>query len=139
MVSSVFGDKAAPPDDVGLASALGPVTERWLATIDAVGREFDPLEAGWSFSGKAYGWSLRCSHRGRPVVYLTPLEGAFRASLALPERAMSAALDAELPEHVREILAAAPTYAEGRAVRLAITSDEDVASLVTLLRIRMAS
>jgi hypothetical protein len=139
VASSVFGDKATRPDDVGLASALGPAIDRWLVTINAVEREFDPLQASWSYSGKAYGWSLRCSHRGRPVVYLTPLEAAFRASFALPERAMPAALDADLPANVREILASAPTYAEGRAVRLAITADEDVASLVTILRIRMAS
>jgi hypothetical protein len=136
---SIFGDKATRPDDVALGSALGPASARWVATIDAVEREFDPLQASWSYSGKAYGWSLRCSHRGRPVVYLTPLEAAFRASFALPERAIPAALDADLPARVREVLASAPTYAEGRGVRLAIDSDEDIATLVTLLRIRMAS
>jgi hypothetical protein len=139
VASSVFGDREARPDDVGLVSALGPASARWRATVDALEREFDPLQAGWSYSGKAYGWSLRCSQRGRPVVYLTPLEAAFRASFALPERAMPAALDADLPAHVREVLESAPIYAEGRGVRLAIASDEDIASLVTLLRIRMAS
>lgn len=139
MASSVFGDKATHPDDVGLMSALGPAIDRWRVTIDALEREFDPLQASWAYSGKAYGWSLRCSQRGRPVVYLTPLDAAFRASFALPERAVPAALDANLPAHAREVLESAPMYAEGRAVRLAISTDEDVASLVTLLRIRMAS
>ena len=139
MASSVFGDKATAPDEVGLAAALGPAGARWAATIEELGRSFQPLEVSWSYGGKAHGWSLRCSHWGRPVVYLTPLDQAFRASLALPERAMPAALEAGLPADVHDLVSAAPAYPEGRGVRLPITSDDDVASLLVLVRIRMAS
>jgi hypothetical protein len=139
VASSVFGDKATVPDEPSLAAVLGPAGARWTATIEALEREFDRLETTWSYAGKAHGWSLRCSERGRPIVYLTPLDAGFRASLALPERAMATAFGAGLPPGVRELLAAAPSYAEGRGVRLPIASDEDVSSLVTLARIRMAS
>jgi hypothetical protein len=139
VASSVFGDKATAPDEVGLAAALGPAHTRWTATVGALGQRFQPLQASWSYGGKAYGWSLRCSHRGRPIVYLTPFESGFRASLALPERAMAAALDAGLPAHVRDLVSGAATYPEGRAVRLPITSDDDIASLMILVQVRMAS
>ncbi|MEX1264263.1 MAG: hypothetical protein WEE66_10090 [Actinomycetota bacterium] len=52
---------------------------------------------------------------------------------------MPAALKAGLPRHVQELVATAPTYPEGRAVRLPITSDDDVASLMILVRLRMAT
>jgi hypothetical protein len=57
---------------------------------------------------------------------------------APPDASAPAALDAGLPRHVREVQAAAPTYPEGRAVHLPIASDEDVASLITLVAVRMA-
>ena len=139
MTSSVFAERNSVPDEAELATALGNAHARWTATLDALRERFDPLETRWSYGGKAHGWSLRCSHRGRPVAYLTPLGDGFRASLALPERAMAAALATDLPPHVRSVLAEAPTYPEGRAVRLAIASEEDVASLLRLVAIRMAS
>ena len=139
MATSVFGDKATAPDEVGLAAALGPAHARWAATVDALGQLFQPLKASWTYGGKAYGWSLRCSHRGRPVAYLTPLDAGFRASLAIPERSMANVLEIGLPDHVRDLVVGAPTYPEGRAVRLPIASDDDIANLVTLARIRMAS
>jgi hypothetical protein len=138
VTSSFFGDKGTVPDDAGLRIVLGPAYARWASTLEALERTFEPLETGWSFAGKAHGWSLRCSQRGRPVVYLTPLDHAFRASLAIPERSMPAAREAELPPLIHEVVATAPAYPEGRAVRISIDADGDVAALVTLARIRMA-
>jgi hypothetical protein len=52
---------------------------------------------------------------------------------------MPAALEAELPGPIRAVVVSAPTYPEGRAVRIEVASEDDVASVVTLARIRMAS
>ena len=139
MDPSIFRDRSRIPADPELQVALGASIELWRSLLAALAREFDPLEEGWSFSGKAHGWSLRVAHRDRAIVYLAPLAGRFRASLALPERALPAALDAALTEPVRGILAEAPVYREGRAVRLEVRSAEDIASVLTLARIRMAS
>jgi hypothetical protein len=138
VTSSVFVDKGTVPDEAGLRIVLGPAYDRWVSTLEALQRDFEQLETGWTFSGKTHGWSMRCSHRGRPVVYLTPLDHAFRASLAIPERSMPGAREAGLPPRIHEIVATAPTYPEGRAVRMSIDADEDVAALETLARIRMA-
>lgn len=139
MDPSVFGDKASIPTDRQLEAALGPALGRWGLLKARLALDFDPLLEGWSFGGRSHGWSLRLEHRHRAIVYLTPLAGRFRASLALPERAMPAALQADLPEPVKAIVASAPTYPEGRAIRIGIETEEDVASLVALARIRMAS
>ena len=72
-------------------------------------------------------------------MYLTPLDGAVRASLALPERAVPAVLAADLPDSVKSVLEGAKSYPEGRAIRLDVRSEEDVESVLALARIRMAS
>jgi Protein of unknown function (DUF3788) len=139
VASSAFGDRSVVPDDEAVATALGPAYWRWVALLAGLARELDPVAEDWTFSGKAYGWALRVRHRGRAVVYLTPLDGGLRASLALPDRAMPAALTAGLPPTVTAILAEAPAYPEGRAVRIEVASDDDVRSVVALACIRMAS
>ena len=134
-----FGDRAHIPTEADLEAVLGASIGSWRSLKAALALDFDPVTEKWAYSGKAYGWSLRLAHRDRPIVYLAPLAGRFRASLALPERAMAAALAADLPEAVRAIVSSAPTYPEGRAVRLEIASDDEVASVVILARIRMAA
>ena len=134
----VFLDKATRPTDLAVAAAIGSGFPLWVALRSAVAEAFDPVDEEWTFSGKRYGWSMRLKQRDRPIVYLTPLAAGFRASLAVPERAIEAALAADLPPAVRSVVAEAPSYPEGRAVRLLVSSDEDVASLVALARIRMA-
>jgi hypothetical protein len=136
---SVFVDRTRIPIDGELEAALGPAIPLWGALKATLAVEFEPLVEAWSFAGKAHGWSLRLKRGDRPVVYLTPLLGRFRASLALPDRAMPAALEAELPGPIRAVVVSAPTYPEGRAVRIEVASEDDVASVVTLARIRMAS
>jgi len=133
-----FNDKAIVPSDAAVEAAIGSGHPLWLKLRAALAEAFDPVVEDWTFSGKRYGWSLRLSQRHRPIAYVTPLANRFRASLALPERAVDAALAAALPPAVRAAVAAARTYPEGRAVRLIVTSDEDVAGIVALARIRMA-
>jgi hypothetical protein len=135
----VFGDRARMPTDDEVEASLGPAIGLWTALRARLTVDFGTLSEAWAYSGKAYGWSLRLKQRDRPVVYLTPMAGRFRASLALPERAVSSALEAGLPAPIQAIVACAPTYPEGRAVRIEVASEEDVASVVALARIRMAS
>ena len=139
MESSVFGDRTRTPTDVELEAALGPTIHLWGALRAALAREHAPAAGAWSFAGRAYGWSYGLKRRGRAIAYLTPLEGRFRASLALPERAMPAALEADLPAPIRAALASAPTNVEGRAVRIEVASEDDVAAILALVRVRMAS
>lgn len=134
-----FHDKSRTPTEADVEAALGPSIDLWDALRAALSLDFDPLLATWSWAGKSHGWSLRLAHRDRAILYLAPLDRRFRASLALPERAMPAALRADLPESLREALAEAPTYPEGRAVRIEVAAEEDVRSVITLARIRMAS
>lgn len=134
-----FVDKASSPSDGAVEEALGGAIRIWSALRAALAAEYTPLDEGWTFSGRKAGWALRIRRRDRAIVYLTPLNGAVRASLALPERAVPAVLAGDLPDAVKSIVEGARSYPEGRAIRLGVRSQEDVESVLTLARIRMAS
>jgi hypothetical protein len=136
---SAFADQSGAPGRDALEATLGSAYRWWEALEVRLAIDHDPLVADWTYSGRRHGWALRLKHRDRPIVYLTPLAGRLRANLAIPERAMTAALEADLPGAVLGIVASAPAYAEGRAVRFEVASEEDVAAVLCLARIRMAS
>jgi hypothetical protein len=136
---SAFRDRDAAPGESQLEAMLGPAHKQWHALKARLAGDFAPLAEEWSFAGKGRGWSLRLAVGRRPLVYLTPLPGRCRASLALPERAMPAAIAADLPPAICSLVAAAPSYPEGRAIRMEVLTDGDVAAVIALVRIRMAS
>jgi hypothetical protein len=136
---SVFLDRAAPPTDAALAAALGRGQAHWTRLRDALAAAFPPLEAKWSYSGKAYGWSLQLKQKKRAVVYLVPGQGAFTASFAFGEKACQAAQRSDLPPAVLATIADAPKYVEGRGVRIDVRAAKDVAIVERLAALKMAN
>lgn len=137
MMPSAFSDKASPPDDTRTLAVLGPAAPRWTRLTAELAHRFAPTTQAWAWSGSKHGWTLRIAQRKRPVAYLTPLDGAFRVSLALGEEAVTAALASDLPLDVRAAIQAAPMFPEGRAVRILVESDEACAHAVALAGLRM--
>ena len=113
MTLSCFTDKAVPPD---------------------AGATHGPLAHEWAFAGQAFGWSLRLRQPKRVLLYLIPGSGSFLAGVVLGGKAAAAALaDATLPAALRQPLAAARVYAEGRGIRLELRGASDLPPVLRLL------
>jgi hypothetical protein len=126
MAFSAFDDKTAPPGEEAIAEALGPAHAWWDELRGRLSSAWHPYAEVWGFTSRTTGWGLRVKHGERVIVYLTPRQGEFLASFALGERAVQDALARGLPDAFVEIVAGARRYAEGRAVRVTVTSAADV-------------
>ena len=139
MALSVFDDKQRQPKDADLERALKGSFVFWSDLKERIASRFAPLNFEWGFSGKTTGWGLRLKHKDRTVLYMTPCEGHFLASFALGEKAVKAAHEAKLPNSVLEIIDSAKKYAEGRGVRLRVTSARDLRHVEKIAMIKMSS
>lgn len=90
----------------------------------------------WGFTSASTGWGLRVKSGDRVILYMTPQAGHFLVSFALGEKAVAATQSARLAAFLRDAIAAAPRYAEGRGVRVSVTRADQVASLATLAQIK---
>ena len=139
MALSVFDDKARQPTEADLARALKDSFVFWNELKERIALRFTPLTFEWGFAGKAYGWGLRLKNKKRAILYMTPCEGYFLASFALGEKAVKAAHDSNLPPSVLQLIDSAEKYAEGRGVRLKVTSAGDVRHIEMLAIIKMST
>lgn len=139
MALSVFDDKQRQPKDADLERALKGSFVFWNDLKERIASRFAPLNFEWGFSSKTTGWGLRLKHKDRTVLYMTPCEGHFLASFALGEKAVKAAHEAKLPNSVLEIIDSAKKYAEGRGVRLRVTSARDLRHVEKIAVIKMSS
>ncbi|MDP2316911.1 MAG: DUF3788 family protein [Pseudomonadota bacterium] len=135
----VFCDRARPPAVEEVADALGACAPHWDAVRARVATRFAPLTETWAWSGAKHGWALRLAQGKRPIVYLAPCAGYFRASAALREDAVAAALASDLSAAARAVVATAPSFPEGRAVRIEVRDGSAVADVVTIVELRMTA
>jgi hypothetical protein len=141
VVLNAFIGRLTAPDDAALAAVLKAKALRlWSELIATLEKE--QLVTSWewySYSPKKAGWSLRMKRGKRTIVYLSPMEGGgFCASFVLGKAALKAAEDAGLPDRAVEILKDAPKYPEGTGVRLDVAAKEDLATVLTFARSKVA-
>jgi hypothetical protein len=137
MALSVFGDKARSPSEAEVASCLGEAAALWDRIRQDVAARIPGVTAKWGYSCASTGWGLRLQEGARVVLYLTPQNGAFLASLALGEKAVSAANAKRLPAAVRRLVNSAPRFVEGRGVRLLVTKPSDVRTVAALVALKL--
>ena len=136
-LSNAFAGKPKPPTDKELDKALGPARQLWNRLLAELAAELSLTDQEWNTSSPKLGWSLRVKSGDRIIVYLGPLEDCFRASFALGEKAVKAALASELPASVIEIVKSARKYAEGTAVRIDVRAPEDIDAVKKLVKAKL--
>ena len=138
MLPNSFIGRRTAPTDGAVSEALGPAKALWdrLVSDLSAGKTIDNQE--WnSYSPKA-GWSLKLIRGERTILYLSPCKHSFRASFALGDKAVQAALDSKLPENVLKLIREAKRYAEGTAVRIEVKSGKDLDIIKKLASAKLA-
>ncbi len=138
LAPNAFAGRLEPPADCDLAAALGrSAGALWNQLIEGLAAK--QLAWEWhSYSAKA-GWTLRLRKGKRNVAYLSPCAGSFRAAFVLGSGAREAALAADLPAEIRTFVSDAPHYPEGFGVRIPVTRAADIAAVIRIAEIKLAS
>lgn len=140
MALSAFDDPAHPPTADELETILGPAAPLWTELVADVRERAGTLGETWGFSGSKYGWSMRLVRGTRNLLYLTPQAGVLLVGVALGDKAIATAEAAGLASaRTIEVARAAPKYAEGRGVRLPVSSAEHLAIAKELARIKLGT
>jgi hypothetical protein len=139
MAVSVFDDRSREPTSSELDKALGE-TATLLKNIEQhVLEQFGELTHEWKFYSKKAGWTLALAHKGRRMLHLIPQPDQFTVVFTLGERAVSTALESNLPKETLSAIESARKYAEGRSFRFDVTTTDDVSVVRQLIEIKMSS
>lgn len=127
-----------PPGMTELKGVLGPALAVWHGILRHARATHAPLVETWKPSNTEFGRMCLLQQKKRTLLYLTPDQGRVWVSIILGERAFHLALASSLPGGIKKLLLEAKPYAEGRGIRFAIHSPDELASIVTLLDIKTA-
>ncbi len=126
VVANAFLGKSKPPTQAEVTKALGTAQPLWQQLLALLADDLQLTQTEWGSSSPKTGWSLRLKNGDRIIVYLSPMQGSFRASFALGEKAVRTALADDLPAAAAKLIRTAKKYAEGTAVRIDVLTKEDV-------------
>ena len=135
-LTNAFIGKPKKPTESELASELGTSKALWDELVDDLAKEYR-LAREWNCYSKKAGWALRLKRGDRNIVYLSPFRGCFRASFALGDKAVQAALASGFPKPVIKLIQEAKRYAEGTAVRIDVNEPEDISIVKQLVVIKL--
>ena len=129
-------DKSQEPTEKDLLNVLGKAYEVWKNLIDSVEERIGPLSPVWGYTSKTTGWGLRLKQKDRIILYMTPQSNKFLVSFALGEKAVAEANRRGLSDELLNVIESAPRYAEGRGVRLEVSTKRQVPGLALLAQIK---
>lgn len=129
--------KLPAPDEGELRAALGPAFPIWDGLLAAAGAVRSPLERTWKPSKTPFGRMCLLQHRGRTLLYLTPEEGRVWVAVVLGGRAYQAAMAGPLPAGIKQLLAEARPYAEGRGIRFAVAEAGELPAVAELVKLKV--
>jgi hypothetical protein len=115
-----FDDKAQKPTGQGIQTALGgayPYCQKVIEFTHAFLHE-------WTFT-KGSGWMLKVYDRKKALLYLIPLDGAFKISLAIRENEREALLGDEALGSLHAQILSAKKYREGFALQFEIAGPNE--------------
>lgn len=127
------------PQDADVRKALGVSAAAWNQLLEDLEQAFGLTTKEWtSYSPKA-GWSLRLKKGKRNILYLSPFEGSFQASVILGGKAIEAAKASGPRQEMLDLLAGGQRYPEGTAIRVDVQESKELAVVLRLTEWKLAS
>jgi Protein of unknown function (DUF3788) len=131
-----FTERNREPTQTQVVQALGASVQLWQALIQHIRATYDGQEDFKFCYGKQYGWALRFRVKGGLLTALYPNRNSFTAQVILSRSALRQAQTLKLGNGVRQAIAKAKPYPEGKWLFVPVRSEQDFRDVRHLLELK---
>ncbi len=132
----VFTDRNHRPADADVNAAIGPMLPAWQQLTGILRKDYAAQQDFHFQYGRNYGWAWRFRVKGKLLTALYPTKGGFTVQIILSPPTVEGAERMKLGKNVRQAIADAKPYPEGRWLFIRIESDGDVRDVQRLLALK---
>ncbi len=133
---SAFTEKSRKPSTAEIHQTIGAMLEGWRALTSFICENYGAQESFAFLYGSKYGWATQFRVRKKLLISLYPTTGGFTVQIILKPEAVERARKMRLGAGVRNAIARAKPYREGRWLFVPITSMQDVTAAQRLLLLK---
>ena len=127
------------PDHKALQEVLGRKYDYFKEIIDHVLETYEDSKEEWKFYSKKSGWTMKMMYKKRNLFFFKPYHGYFNITFVFGDKAAKAIENSDINEELKEILRNARKYAEGRGLRVKVTSKKHLKDIKKLLAVKVAN
>lgn len=135
---SIFTDKTQKPAESEVQARLKDTYKFWNELREFVLLKYPDAKEEWNYPGKKYGWSFRMKDKKRAIIYLLPREGFFKVAFVFGQKATDKILSENISEKIKNDLAAARVYMEGRGIHIEVKNNKPLSDIKKLVEIKLA-
>jgi len=139
MDTSYFTDLTKIPCNEDLKVAIGDLFPVWMEIRNFVYEKYPAAVEEWHISIKKYGWLYRIKDKKRAIIYLSPREGFFKATMVFGQKAVDKIMLTDISEELKLELKSSKVYVEGRVLRIEKVDYLNIPDLKNLIEIKIAN
>jgi len=137
---SIFSDKATIPTDQDLVENIGATYALWHQIQEFVLDQYPEGIEEWNYPRKKYGYSFRIKNKKRAILYFLPRKNYFKVAFVFGQKATDIIIKSDdVAPEIKNELAQARKYAEGRGIRIAVKNDLNIPDIKKLVEIKLAN
>ncbi len=140
MTLGFFGDKYMLPSENEVSGILGKSAVMWNEVKQYI-EKFGLVREEWKIYSQKAGWCkkllLISGKEERNIIFIYPNIEYFTGVLVFGEKAVSVAVNSELPENILDSILNARAYREGRSLNIEIRESQDFEILKKLIDIKI--
>ena len=139
MTASIYDDKLIEPNDKMLSFDLENTITYFNRICEFIEIEYGNLKPEWKYYNKKSGWILKLFNRKRNVLFVVPCNKYFRIAFTFGDKASDKIFNSDLPEMIKKDLFETKKYAEGRTIQIEVKNENDLNTILKLIRIKLAN
>ncbi len=138
MDAPILSDKSQFPTDQVIFSHLGKSQTLWASLFQYLAEAHPDFTREWRYYQDGKSWLMKVQHKKKTVFWLSIIEGSFRTTFYIHEKAKKTVEDSTLSEELKEQFRTGKSFGKIRAIRVAYKNKRDIDYAKELIGIKMS-
>lgn len=138
MDAPILGDKSQFPTDEVIFSHLGKAKPLWVALFRYLDEEHPDFTREWRYYNDGKRWLMKAQHKKKTVFWLSVIEGSFRTTFYIHEKAKKTVEDSTISEELKDQFRTGKSYGKIRGLTVVFKVKKDVEFAKELIGIKLS-
>jgi hypothetical protein len=138
MDTPILSDKSQFPTDEVIFSHIGKAQTLWTALFQYLDKEHPDFTREWRFYNDGKSWLMKVQHKKKTVFWLSILDGTFRTTFYVHEKARKIIEDSRISEELKGHFRTGKSYGKLHGVTVTYKKKKDVEQAKELIGVKLS-
>jgi hypothetical protein len=138
MEPPVLTNKDIPPTDDIIYEHIGAAKRHWLALFEFLHSTHPDIAGQWRYYNDGKSWLFKATRKTKTIFWLSVIEGTFRTTFYLTDKAKRAIQDSKLSDPLKEQFAAGKKYGKIKGITIIYKNKRDVEDAKALIALKLS-